>query len=284
MDMRKAEALLKYVCEDSGKEYTLDDIEEEKYSESYTEYHTPIGTFTVLSDREADQAVVADIEALIDEMGLDAFSPQAQDYIENNCLDEATCYLEDIMRESFESYYNDIESEPSSYSFFENRLQEELFDMDDTVSPYPLTYVDNVIQVRYFHEDENMKLGRLLDDYGLDIDTYDEITEWFDSYEDNKEYLIDKAVDTKINEYDSAVDWVRNDFGEEAIKTYIKDGTIRFDYEAIAEYIIDEDGRGSSLSHWDGEEIELTNDFYAYKQDDGVYERDDIDYDDVERE
>ena len=80
--------------------------------------------YLVVTDEEADDEFY-DYEAeLIDELGLDAFSDWAKDYIIENCVD--TEWFENFYYEDYESYANDIETESASSDEYENRLEEEM--------------------------------------------------------------------------------------------------------------------------------------------------------------
>lgn len=80
--------------------------------------------YLVLDEYEAKQYFHDRIESLFDDMGLEAFSERAQEYILENCID--TNYLSESIRESYEFYVEDIEDEEASNDEFENRLEEEI--------------------------------------------------------------------------------------------------------------------------------------------------------------
>ena len=102
-------------------------ISEEEISEGYTDnvFETLDGEeYLVVTDEEADDEFYQYEENLIDELGLDAFSDWAKDYIIENCVN--TEWFENFYYEDYESYANDIETESASSDEYENRLEEEM--------------------------------------------------------------------------------------------------------------------------------------------------------------
>ena len=80
--------------------------------------------YLVVTDKEANDEFYQYEENLIDELGLDAFSDWAKDYIIENCVN--TEWFENFYYEDYESYANDIETESASSDEYENRLEEEM--------------------------------------------------------------------------------------------------------------------------------------------------------------
>ena len=108
-------------------------IEESEILKGYRDniFETSDGEeYLVVTDEEADDEFY-DYEAeLIDELGLDAFSDWAKDYIIENCVD--TEWFENFYYEDYESYANDIETESASSDEYENRLEEEMTEAECT--------------------------------------------------------------------------------------------------------------------------------------------------------
>ena len=108
-------------------------ISEEEILEGYTSnvFETSDGEeYLVVTDEEADDELYRYEENLIDELGLDAFSDLAKDYIIENCVD--TEWFENFYYEDYESYANDIETESASSDEYENRLEEEMAEAECT--------------------------------------------------------------------------------------------------------------------------------------------------------
>ena len=182
--------------------------------------------YRVLTDEEADEAMVADIENIIDDIGLEAFTPAFQDWIVGNALDNPS-WFEDALQEDEEYYVNDMDEEELI-----NELLERGYLSEDDI---------------YFAEDdEDMEHPLIIDENTL---------------EDAKESYISWLVEDAGDPYD----WYVMNFGESSVRDLIKDGTIGLDCEAIATELASWDGRGNSLSPYDGQEIELEDDLYAYR-------------------
>jgi hypothetical protein len=77
-----------------------------------------------------------------------------------------------------------------------------------------------------------------------------------DSTEDFIEYLIDRAGDP--------VEWYKVEFGEDSFSKAVSQNNL-IDEDAFVEYCISADGRGHFLSGYDGVEIELADDWFAYR-------------------
>lgn len=305
----KIQALLDYLNEENGTKLKRRDIkiEEQPYSKSGALYHTPFGTYNVLTDSESYDAAYQRIDSLWDDLGLDSFTPNAQIYIRDNFI-EPTDSLDEYMEENFYEYYTDIESESNSYEEpFENRLQSELAEIDgfskndmqryldlnekiddinselgdvkydikkleekiakEEDSPYKEKLEDDLSDLKY----EKNRLTAKLDETQLELEHLD-FAEWYENYEKNKDDLIDKAIQTKMADWDNSLDWYLDEFGKKTIGYLLDNGLAEIDMDGLVDYIIEEDGRGSNLAGWDGNEIEQ-DDFYIYKQDNDVYER-----------
>lgn len=305
----KIQALLDYLNEENGTKLKRRDIkiEEQPYSKSGALYHTPFGTYNVLTDSESYDAFYQRVDSLWDDLGLESFTPNAQIYIRDNFI-EPTDSLDEYMEENFYEYFTDIESESNSYEEpFENRLQSELAEIDgffkndmqryldlnekiddinselgdvkydikklkekiakEEDSPYKEKLEDDLSDL----EDEKNCLTAELDETQLELEDWD-FTEWYENYEKNKDDLIDKAIQTKMADWDNSLDWYLDEFGKKTIGYLLDNGLAEIDMDGLVDYIIEEDGRGSNLAGWDGNEIEQ-DDFYIYKQDNEVYER-----------
>ncbi len=304
---KKVQALLDYLNEENDVKLTADDIEveEQPYSKSGALYHTPFGTYNVLTDSESYDAAYQRINDIWDDLGLESFTPNAQIYIRDNFI-EPTDSLDEYMERDFYEYFTDIESE--SDSCFENRLQGELAEVDGFFEDDMQRYLDlkeqkedlrvELNDIKYdikkleekiakeedspykekLEEDlkdltrEKDRISERLEDVWVEFD-YDEFTKWIESYEDDKDNLINKAVQVKMADWDDSLDWYLDEFGKETMGYLLNNGLAEVNMDELVDYIIDTDGRGSNLASWDGVEIEQ-DDFYIYKQDDFIYECD----------
>ena len=161
----KVQALLDYLNGENDTKLTADDIkvEEQSYSKSGALYHTPFGTYNVLTDSESYDAAYQRINDIWDDLGLESFTPNAQIYIRDNFI-EPTDSLDEYMEENFYEYYTDIESE--SDSCFENRLQRELAEVDGFFEDDMQRYLD------LEEQKEDLKIE--LDDIKYDIKKLEE--------------------------------------------------------------------------------------------------------------
>lgn len=302
----KIQALLDYLNEENGIKLKKRDIkiEEQPYSKSGALYHTPFGTYNVLTDSESYDAAYQRINDIWDDLGLESFTPNAQIYIRDNFI-EPTDSLDEYMEENFYEYYTDIESENDSC--FENRLQRELAEVDgffkndmqryldlnekiddinselgdvkydikkleekiakEEDSPYKEKLEDDLSDL----EDEKNRLTAELDETQLELEDWD-FTEWYENYEKNKDNLIDKAVQTKMADWDNSLEWYLDEFGKGTLGYLLNNGLAKIDMDGLVDYIIEEDGKGCELAGWDGVENEQ-DDFYIYKQDNEVYKK-----------
>lgn len=209
------------------------DVEEieEGYDEDHFEHDGE--EYAVYTDEEADKATYDDIENLIDDMGIEAFAPAFQEWIMYNATD--TDWFEDAQRESAENYVNDIEDE--SDGTYENRLIAELVENG---------ILDENNDFHFDEDDEDQDYPLLNDDVDLDS-------------------AKDEYIDDMCNE--DPVEWYENNFGlgRDFMEMIKKGSGPSLDMDAIVDECNKWDGRGHSLATYDGEEIELENDLYAYR-------------------
>lgn len=196
------------------------------------EFDTPEGDYLVLTEDEAYDRALEDIQGTIDEMGLDAFTENFRDYILNNLLDDYHIKEEAIV-EYYVDYAEDIEHEPSDE--FGNRLIEELYE----------------------HE----------------ILTDDDFEDGEDGKKDH--YALKPSVDLEAKEYEYAQmlsedvivsDWLYDTFGDDVEKMsewLSSNGYI--DWDEVKRQCIRDDGVAHFIAGYDGEEIELEGDLYAYR-------------------
>lgn len=203
----------------------------EGYDSDHFEYDNE--EYAVYTDEEADEATYNDIENFIDDVGIEGFTQSFQDWIFNFALNDD--WFADAQRESAEFYVNDIEDEGSDT--YENRLIEELVD-------------NGIIDEEDFHyaEDDELEEHPLLND-DIDLD-------------DAKEELIDSMCE------EDPIEWYRWNFGfGRDFTDMLKKGYgPSLDMDAIVKECIEQDGRGHFLGYYDGDEIELDNNLFAYRQ------------------
>lgn len=203
-----------------------DELSESEYDENVIE--TEDGEeYLVVDEDEAREYAKQDIENFIEEMGIGGFTEDFQDWIIDNALD--IDWFDGAMRESNEGYVYDIEGEDDDE--FENRLVAELYER-------------GLIDDDDLEENEDGK--RALKD-SVDL-------------EDKKEEYIEDLG----NDYNSGYGWFRDSFGDDELREVVEQNNL-VDVDKIAEEAIDWDGVAHFIARYDGEEIELEDDMYAYR-------------------
>lgn len=126
-----------------------------EYNEDDDSYEAIGDRFHIYDEDEANQAAKEYIENFIDELGIEGFTQEFQDWIKENALDQD--FFKDLFVESYTYYVDDIESEDDDQ--YENRLiaeliqngiiedgdqDEEDFDLDDAKAQYVTKLVDGI--------------------------------------------------------------------------------------------------------------------------------------------
>ena len=195
------------------------------------EFETPEGDYLVVDEDEAKQLARDDIENLFDDLGLDSFTPDFKDWIIMNALDNE--WFEDAIKEFYESYVEDIESEPSSMGY-ENRLIEEMHDHQ------VLSDDDFAVD-----EDGEPDLSTLNDD--VDIDS-----------------LKEEFVDLLVENAGDPVEYYADNFGWDWVTEAATNNNL-IDMDEVVDQCIYMDGIAHFIARYDGNEIELGNGLFAYR-------------------
>lgn len=152
-----------------------------------------------------------------------------------NYVDED--WFEDAMRESYDSYAEDIASE--SDPVYGTRLVQECID-------------NNLISDDDFREDEDGNID------------YTDCR--YPEYE-LQEMLSDFLCEDMLESYSNAVEWYIDNFGEESFEYAVKNNNL-VDYSELAEYVVRTDGVAKFFAGYDGEEREYEFDgttYYIYR-------------------
>ena len=204
--------------------------------------------YAVGLDEAADEAAIERTRSLIDDIGYEGFNPSFMEYYVDGdrVADYAEDWFWDDVSEAPEDYLDDDDRELTQHSKDEiekineeiGRLQEDLEELDSDVE----------IEVTQDRIDE---LEERKEDIKMDEDNY-EYTE------DAKDEYVERRMDEV--RYDP-VGFLR-DFGmEESIKDFI-------DEDDFIEGVVESDGRGHTLSSYDGVENEVSFDdewYYIYR-------------------
>jgi hypothetical protein len=183
--------------------------------------------YFVLTEDEADDMFHDSEMSLIDDIGIEGFTPSFQSRILAEFTDED--WFEDAYREMYESYSYDIEYE--SDDVYGNRLVQECYEAE---------LIDE-------------------DDFGVDEngDT---------NYEDcllSTDDLVDKLTEYLMDSVDDFVEQYKFEFGEEQLSEVVNKYNL-VDWDAVIEETKELDGRGPMLAGYDGIEIDY-DDYYIYR-------------------
>lgn len=222
----------------------LDEIEE-----GYDEKNLTYGReeYLVLTDDEADDEFKTSQENLWNEMGIASFSEDFRTYIMEHLVDEKAFWRD---------YSSDIEEmiadSPESYSSY--------FDIDE-VKKEILKYADKG------------KIDAFDIDYTLDEDDFEDKKDFKKAIEDAIDDLDDEealkilndsgylevsdAAESYIENFSSPYDYLSDIYGERDSENLTKALEPYLDLDKVFEEIKDQDGRGSTLASYDGEENEV---------------------------
>lgn len=230
-------------------EYTekeLNDIEESNHDEKLFDVDSE--EYLVLTDEEADEEAKTRAKDLLDDIGIDGLSDNVKDHIYQNFV--TTDWFDDAMKELNDSYAYDIKDEASSDSdMYVSRLHEEMVERGVMEEPeWPSE-----------------------DDFEEDDDAFEDATSDYRSeLESEVEDKIDEFVEALNGDYENGLEYYQQNFGSEEVAEIVKNNDL-LDMDAIAEYIIEFDGRGYTISPDYGEDsitIKYRNkdyEFYIYK-------------------
>lgn len=183
--------------------------------------------YLVVTEDEAYNYAVEDIKNSIDELGLEAFSSDFQDWIIDNAVDKD--FVDDIFAYEIDFIFDGMSDEDIIDECINNELvtEEEVYETDE----------DGDIDVFNYNED-------------LDIDD-----------------LREKLKDYQYGDY---ADWEKfrylvDNFDYDYIKELIIDNNA-LDFEEVADEAISWDGVAHFIARYDGDEIDLGDGLFAYRQ------------------
>ena len=204
--------------------------------------------YAVGDDDAADEAAFERTKSLIDDIGYEGFSPSFMEYYVDGDLvaDYAEDWFWDDVSDSPEDYLDDDDRELTKETEDEiEKIKEEIADLEQELDELE---TDAEIEM---NQDAIDELQERIEDIRMDDDSYEYTEEAKDNY-----------VERRMDEVrDDPVGFLR-DFGmEDSIKDFI-------DEDDFIEGVIEQDGRGHTLSSYDGEENEVSfNDewYYIYR-------------------
>ena len=226
-----AELLAKVLRERSDEpEVTEDKLEVTELStdsgRKYYDISTEDGEEYIVTDHDtARELAEADVREIYDDLGLESFAPDYKDYILTNFVNDDPFC--DAMHESDESYVDDIKSEGSDE--YESRFVEELVERG-IASKDDLEERDGVLALKDGLEDE----------------------------------MTDKFVESMDADYDDATQWFMDNFGEKEFRDFAERNNA-LDVDRMVEDVVDTDGIAHFIASYDGAELELDDEMYAYR-------------------
>lgn len=220
----------------------LTDIEEVSYSDS--NFEVGGAEFVVYTEEEADEAALEYAKNLIEDIGIEGLSEYAQTYVYENFVN--TKWFDEAMNEFNTSYAYDIKGESASDAdTYINRLHEEMVEngvMEDPEWP----------DEDDFDNEDEYDVAK--SDYETDL-------------EDDVENKIENFIESLNDNYENGLEYWKQNFGDEDISRIAKENNL-INEDDVAEWLVEEDGRGSLLSGYDGEEdyikITFRGDSYEY--------------------
>ena len=226
-----AELLAKVLRERSDEpEVTEDKLEVTELStdsgRKYYDISTEDGEEYIVTDHDtARELAEADVRETYDDLGLESFAPDYKDYVLTNFVNDDPFW--DAMHESDESYVDDIKSEGSDE--YESRFVEELVERG-IASKDDLEERDGVLALKDGLEDE----------------------------------MTDKFVESMDEDYDDATQWFMDNFGKKEFRDFAERNNA-LDVDRMVEDVVDTDGIAHFIASYDGAELELDDDMYAYR-------------------
>lgn len=206
------------------------EIAQSDYDENTFEVAGDGEEYLVVDEDTSRELAKESVRNVIDDLGISAFAPDFQNWILENALDYD---FEEALRESMSSYIEDIELESSNE--FDNRLIEELVEA-------------GILDDEDFEVDEDGEIDYFTLKDSVDLD-------------DKKEEYLDKLVE----DAGDPQRWYIDNFGVDSVKDLVNDGYATLDEDKIASEVIDTDGVALQLASYDGNEIDLGEDMFAYR-------------------
>ena len=169
---------------------------------------------------------------------------------------------------------NTIEINKQLFLVFDNNeaddyyydFQKEIIDdlgLDSFSDSFQDSIINNYIDTDYFFNIMNESNEFYLDDIENEPSlTHDNRLE--EEIEDHNCSTREEYLALLNSNYDNAVDWYRDNFGDEEFKEYIKENAHLIDWDGVIEECKNIDGRGI-IANYDGCEIELENGYFAYR-------------------
>ena len=270
------------ISEHTGVEVIYIDENDDEYTVQSS------STYLVLTDEEADTRAIDSATELLEDIGIT--------HLDISIIREFThvTWFNDYMKENNESYAFDIMQETSSDNVYINRLHEEMVSAGILDEPEWPDEDDYMTREEFDEPEPHVNDFDTTDEYQKEFDNWekqksdwdekqDEIEqtnmnkyeEAKDEYSDQLEKIVENSIDDFVehlnSNYEDGLEYFIENFGaEEAMETIKKYDLVSFD--KLAEHIISQDGRGPSISSYDGSEESVSvtykgeeYDFFIYR-------------------
>ena len=139
--MERIEALSKFLGVD------VEDLTVSKFDERVFE-NEEADEYIVLTEEEADEAAEESIKELINDLGLQAFTEDFQQWILDNCVDSD--WFKEALEDYERGYIEEIRDEEASYEEYKTRLDEEMgdagVDTEDEFLEYLIECYDDPVE------------------------------------------------------------------------------------------------------------------------------------------
>lgn len=149
--------------------------------------------------------------------------------------DDVLNLFDELGLESFTDYAQDY--------IINNFVDTEWF--EDALREMEEYYVEDIKSESASSDEYETRLEEEMADAG--VDNEDDFVEW----------LIEQAGDP--------VEYYKFNFGDKEFSRVVKANNL-IDEDAMAEWVVDEDGPANSLARYDGREIDLDGNYFAYRQ------------------
>lgn len=223
----------KALAKELGLDVTKLTAEEEVTSNGRTYFtiETEDGERYVVADHDAaEELAKEDVESVVDDLGIESFTKDYQQRIFDNFANNDD--FKEAFEESYRSYAEDIKSEDDDK--YESRLVREL------------------VEMKVLSDDDLVK-----NDEGL-------LALKDDADEDD---LVEKFIDAIAGDWNyDYVGWMKSDFGLDEVTRFAKENNA-IDWDAVYDDVIDTDGIAHFVASYNGKELKLDDDFYAYRID-----------------
>lgn len=148
-------------------------------------------------------------------------------------------------------------------------LQRQLIDdmgLEGFTESFQNWIINNCIDIRDFDEMLEESNRIYIDDIREDSASSDNFENRLEEeIEENGFISEDEFLEYLNKQWNNSIEWYRDFFGDNELSNYIKNNSYLINWDKVIEECKSIDGRGYTISSYDGEEIELEDGYYAYR-------------------